>query len=84
MPWGAIVDANVSADTVVINQLLWGLKSGGVLHNLNTDEIWSWSDTLVTSYGNARRGLLQSLLRVIAGALFTFVAFLDLSVWRHD
>ena len=66
-------------DTVVINQLLWALGTGGMLQNQDTDEIWSWSNDQVMSYGSARRGLFQSLLRVAAGALMTILAFFLIS-----
>ena len=66
-------------DTVVINQILWGLHGGGMLRNKDTGEIWSWSDGAVESHGSARHGLFQSASRVTAGATMTVLAFFLIS-----
>ena len=66
-------------DTVVINQLLWGLNTGGVLHNLESDEYWSWSPGLLESYGPSRHGFLNTLIRLSTGATLTVLAFFLIS-----
>ena len=42
----------VGHDTVIINQLLFGLQHGGVLHNLMTEETWNWSDEQIAKHTN--------------------------------
>ena len=68
--WASIV----GHDTVIINQLLFGLHRGGVLHNLNTNEYWTWSDEQIIKH--TQRGVLDTMWNLISVPVNATVSYM--------
>ena len=53
-------------DTVVINQLMYGLDSNGLLRNKQTGELWSWNSFRIN---NDRRSKIKNSFEVVVDRL---------------
>jgi hypothetical protein len=68
-----ILDALVGWDTVVVNQVMHGVRAGGLLQNMQTHEVWGWSSTLIPPEGGRSFGdALGSKLSTLAKSFLSF------------
>jgi len=63
----------VGHDTVIINQLLFGLLHGGNLHNLISDEWWNWTDEQIAAH--TQRGIGQTCSNLFSTVSDSIVSF---------
>lgn len=75
--WRKFVYRYVGTDDIVINSLMHGLHSNGVLKNIKTGELWTWSSQLVESY--ERRHGIARLIRNIGYLGKSLIQFLMMS-----
>lgn len=65
----------IGHDTVIINQLLFAFGTGGSLHNLETNEFWSWTDSQVEKRMDSYLFSMNTLWNLIEIPLDILISF---------